>query len=238
MVEPTARFEEVRIPLDEPVRGLESVDGVLGVPEWWPTGSRVGIVLAHGSGRDMNDPIIAGVAQGLTDRKYLTLRFNFPFGQSGRSRPDPMDVLERAYRAAVGVLGRDPTAAPAHLFVGGVGIGGYVAAHAASRLRVNGIFLIGYPLHSRDEPTKNVRDEALFRLVSPLLFIQGTRDRTCDLEALHRTLVRVGAPKALHVVEEADGNMNVPKRSGRSPQDVVQELVGALDSWCRQIVAG
>jgi len=237
LVEPTARFDDVQIPLDEPVHDLTSVDGVLGVPEWWPTGSRVGIVLAHGSGRSMRDPLIEGLHRGLTERKYLTLRFNFPFAQSGRSRPDPPAVLERAYRAAVAVLGRDPTAAPAHVFLGGIGIGGYVAAQAASRLRVNGIFLIGYPLHSRDKPEKNVRDEALYRLVSPLLFVQGTRDRTCELDALRRTLVRVGAPKNLHIVPEADGQMAVPKRSGRSQEDVVQELLDVLDSWCRQVIA-
>jgi fermentation-respiration switch protein FrsA (DUF1100 family) len=82
-----------------------------------------------------------------------------------------------------------------------------------------------------------VRDEALYRLVSPLLFVQGTRDRTCDLDALHRTLVRVGAPKNLHVVPEADGQMAVPKRSGRTQDEVVQELLDVLDSWCRQVIA-
>ncbi len=114
-------------------------------------------------------------------------------------------MLERAFRAAVGVLARDPSAAPAHLFVGGVGLGAQVAVQAAAtRLRVDGVFALGYPLHTRDAPTKNVRAEALYRLVAPILFVQGTRDRTCDLDALHKTLTRVGVPKTLHVIPEAD----------------------------------
>ena len=236
MVEPSARFDEVQIPLDEPAHGLATVAGVLGVPEWWPTGSRIGIVLAHPSTRHMDDPLLAGLHRGLTERKYLALRFNFPFAQAKRPRPDPLSVLERAYRAAVGVLGRDPTAPPVHLFVGGLGLGGLVAAHVAARLRVNGVFLIGYPLHSRDDPTRNVRADALFRIVSPMLFVQGTRDRTCDLDALRRTLTRVGAPKTLHVIPEADALMGVPRRSGRTPEDVLRELLDALDSWCRQVI--
>ena len=31
---------------------------MLGIPEWWPTGSRIGVVLAHDSGRDLNDPLV------------------------------------------------------------------------------------------------------------------------------------------------------------------------------------
>lgn len=236
-MEPTARFEEIRIPLEEPQHELSAVSGVLGVPEWWPTGSRIGVVLAHGAGRDMNDPLVAGLHRGLTERKALTLRFNFSYAEAKRPRPDPVHVLERTFRQAVAVLGRDSTAAPAHLFVGGIGLGALVAAQAAARLRVNGVFLIGYPLHTRDQPTKNVKADALYRLVSPLLFIQGTRDRHCDLDALRSTLTRVGTLKTLHVVEEADGAMTVPKRSGRPADDVARELLDALDSWFHQVVS-
>lgn len=237
MVEPSARFEELRIPLDEPFGDVESVGGVLGVPEWWPTGSRIGVVIAHGAGRDMNDPLVAGLQRGLTDRKYLALRFNFPFAEAKRTRPDPAPVLERTLRTAIAVLGRDPSAAPAHLFVGGVGVGGQTAAQiAAGRLRVNGVFLVGYPLHSRDQPTRNVRAEPLFRVVSPLLFVQGTRDRTCDIQALRSTFSRIGARKTLHIVNEADASMNVPKRSGRPQEDVTRELVDVIDAWCRHVL--
>lgn len=237
-MEPTARFDEIRIPLDEPQHELAAVSGVLGVPEWWPTGARIGVVLAHGAGRDMNDPLVAGLHRGLTERKALTLRFNFPFAEAKRPRPDSLAVLERTFRQAVAVLGRDPTAPPAHVFVGGVGLGAHVAAQAAARLRVNGVFLIGYPLHSRDQPTRNVKADALYRLVSPLLFIQGTRDRHCELDALRSTLTRVGTVKTLHVIEEADGAMAVSKRSGRTPDDVARELLDALDSWFHQVTQG
>lgn len=237
MTEPASRLQDVKIPLDEPVDGLASVDGVLGVPEWWPTGARIGVVLAHGSGRDFDDPLVASLQRGLTERKYLALRFNFPFAQAGRQRPDPLPVLERVYRHAVAVLARDPSAAPAHLFIGGVGLGAQVAIQcAAARLRVDGVFALGLPLHSRDNPSKNLHADSLFRVVSPMLFVQGTRDRNCDLDTLRRTLKRVGTPKTLHVIEEADGTLAVPRRSGRAPESVHAEILEAVDVWCRRVI--
>ena len=237
MVEPSARFQEVQIPLDEPVDGVAAVSGVLGVPEWWPTGSRVGVVLAHASGRSMKDPLVEGIQRRLTERKYLALRFNFPFAEAGKSRADAMPVLERAFRHAVAVLSRDPSAAPAHLFVGGIGLGAQVAVRAAAtRLRVDGVFALGYPLHARDEPTKHVRAEPLYRLVAPILFVQGSRDRNCDLDTLRRTLTRVGVPKTLHVIPEADNMLGVPRRSGRPAEDVHQEALEAVDVWMRSVL--
>ncbi len=236
MVEPSARYDEIKIPLQEPVQGLEEVSGVIGIPRWWPTGSRVSVVLAHGSTEDMDDPLIESLHRELTEKRYLTLRFNFPFAELKKKRPDPFPVLRRALRSAIGALGRDPTAAPAHLFLGGKGLGGQIAADlAGGRVRVDGLFLLGYPLHPQGKP-EAVRSEQLFRIISPTLFLQGTRDRTCDLDVLRRTLTRVGAPTALHVAEEADRRFKVPKRSGRTDEEVREELLRAIDDWIQRVL--
>jgi hypothetical protein len=230
-VEPSARFENVKIPLREPVHGLETVSGVLGMPEWWPTGSRVGIVLAHGASSSQDDPLLVELHRTLTERKYLTLRFNFPFAEAQKKKPDPPAVLERTLRGAIGVLGRDPTAAPAHLFVAGKGLGARVAAELATgRPRVDGVVLLGYPLFAPGDP-KNVRVEHLYRIVSPMLFLQGSRDKACDLDVLRRALTRVGAPTALHVLQEADQAFKVPRKTGRSDADVREEILGVIDAW-------
>jgi alpha-beta hydrolase superfamily lysophospholipase len=76
----------------------------------------------------------------------------------------------------------------------------------------------------------------LFRIVSPMLFLQGTKDRRCDLDVLRRTLTRVGAPTALHAIQHADHHFAVPKKSGRKPEDVREELLGAIDGWIQKVL--
>ena len=236
MVDPASRYEEIKIPLGEPVHGMDAVSAVIGVPRWWPTGSRVGVVLAHGAGSDMNSEAIAGLHRSLTERRFFCLRFNFPFAEAGKRRPDSLPVLRRTMRAALGALGRDPTAAPAHLFLGGIGLGGQVAADlAAARIRVDGLFLMAYPLHPAGKPDE-LQPEQLFRIVSPAIFLQGDRDTTCDVDALRQTLVRVGAPTVLHVVPEADRSFKVLKKSGRTQDEVTEEMTRALDDWIRSIL--
>jgi predicted alpha/beta-hydrolase family hydrolase len=231
-MEPSATYEEVEIPLPEPIHGLNHLNGVLGIPEWWPTGERVAIVFAHGTGSDHQDPMIAVLANALTERGYLTLRFNFPFAQAGkRSGSDAPASLERAYRAALNILGRDPTAQPARLIVGGVGLGARVAAGlVADRLHADGLFLLGFPLHPQDKPDQSDPD-VLFRATAPTLFVQGTRDRRCQPEALRAALRRVGAPIELYDVEEADSSFHVPRKSKRTDEQIHAEVFSVLANW-------
>ena len=236
MVETSARFEELRIPLPDPVHGLRDVSAVLGTPRWWPTGARIGVVLAHDAKGTFQDPLLVHLHEQLTERRCLCLRFNFPFAEAGKTRADPVHVLRRAYRAAVGALARDPSAAPAHLFIGGIGLGARAAADvAAARLRVDGLLFLGFPLHPPNRPEEAQADE-LYRAVSPMLFVQGTRDRSCDLDALQRVLTRVGAPTALHVCREADHQLRVLKKSGRSEEEIRAEVQGVVDAWIQKVV--
>jgi predicted alpha/beta-hydrolase family hydrolase len=196
----------------------------------------VSIALAHGAGASFTDPLVEHLHRELTERRYLTLRFNFPFAEAKKRRPDPMQVLRRTFRAAIGALARDPTAAPAHLFLGGVGLGAQVAAEiAGARVRVDGLFLLGFPLHPLNKP-EEVKADELFRVVSPVLFAQGSRDKRSDVDVLRRTLSRVGAPTTLHVVEEADQNFKVLKKSGRTPEEVHEELMGLIDGWIGKVL--
>ncbi|MDJ0787811.1 MAG: dienelactone hydrolase family protein [Myxococcota bacterium] len=232
MAEGEPRFEQVEIPLPEPLHGLESVTATLGIPEWWPTGARVSVVLAHGT--QLDDPQLESLQHKLTARKVLTLRFAFPFVVAGKKKADPMSVLERTYIDALSILSRDPTAAPAHVFIGGKNLGAYTAAHVATRrVRAEGVFFLGYPLHKQDDPS-DPRADRLYRIINPMLFIQGEKDRHCDLATLKQTLARIGAPWNLHRVPEADHSFRVPKKSGRSAEDVEAEMLATLEAWIRQ----
>jgi len=237
-MEPSATFEELEIPLPEPIHGLNHLNGVLGIPEWWPTGERVAVVMAHSATSNHEDPLIASLCTELTERSYLTLRFNFPFAQAGkRATSDTPAILERGFRAALNVLGRDPTALPAQILVGGVGLGGRVAAGlVADRLHADGLFLLGFPLHPQDKPDKSDAD-VLYRTTTPTLFAQGTRDRRCDGRALRSALRRVGAPIELYDVEDADSSFSVPRKSLRTNEQIHAEVLSVLASWIARRLA-
>ena len=102
-------------------------------------------------------------------------------------------------------------------------------------MRADGLILMGYPLHPQGKPEK-LRADQLYRVVAPMLFVQGTRDRNCELDALRRTLARVGAPTALHLAEEADHHFKVLKKSGRTAEEIHQEVVGVVDTWIEKIL--
>jgi len=68
-----------------------------------------------------------------------------------------------------------------------------------------------------------------------MLFLQGTRDELADL-ALLRPVVE-GLPQAtLHVVEDADHSFHVPKKSGRSDSEVLEELSRTLAGWAQRTI--
>jgi len=234
LVEQTARFEEVKIPLREPLHGLDAVSGILGIPEWWPTGSRICMLIAHGS--QIKDPLLESLARDLTSRKYLTLRFLLPHVEAKKTQLDPPAVLKRLFQSAVGLVNRDPTAAPAHIFVGGKNQGALAAAHAATGpVRAAGLFMLGYPLHRQGDVEK-VQAERLYRATTPMLFVQGDKDRYCDLKALKETLKRVGAPWDTHVVRSADHALRLEEESGRLEEDVFRDVLAKVEGWTTKVL--
>ncbi len=232
MVEQSARFEDIKIPLGEPVGGLEELSGVLGIPEWWPTGARVAVVLTHDAGSDCRHPVLEHLQRELTERKFLTLCFNFPFAETGlQPADDGLEALDRSFRTAVAILGRDPTAAPAHLFIGGMGLGARIAGRmATSQLRLDGTFFLGFPLHEVDAPETAAADQ-LYRVTSPMIFLQGDRDRRCQLSSLKQTLGRVGAPVELAVIQDADEHFQIAQGSFRTQEEVRGQIFEALYEW-------
>ena len=90
-------------------------------------------------------------------------------------------------------------------------------------------------------PEQNVLNADLYNQVFTMhgvtmLFLVGTRDRYCDVETLRTTLTRVGAPTALHVAQEADQHFKVLKRSGRTEQEVHEEVLGVADTWIDKVL--
>jgi predicted alpha/beta-hydrolase family hydrolase len=71
-----------------------------------------------------------------------------------------------------------------------------------------------------------------------MLFLQGTRDEFAQTDLITGVCQRLGSRATLHPVEGADHSFGVLKRSGRTPEDVLDELVDTLVQWVRSRVLG
>lgn len=230
-METNPRFEDLRLQVSPGV----AVSANLGVPEWWPSGNRVGLVIAHDVGSDMNNEFVVWLQRELVDRGVLVMRFNFPFAEDGRKRADGEALLDRAYRAAVAGLLGDPQNAPAQLVFAGMGIGCRVAAQmVAHGAKAEALVCLGYPLHAAGKPSQ-MRAEPLYRVICPTLFVQGTRDTHCRIDRLQTLLRRIGAPTRLASVEDADHALQPIKRTARSEEEMRLEIGTAVQAFLVQV---
>lgn len=192
------------------------------------SGARALLVLGHGAGAGMRHPFMQAVAHRLADRGVATLRYQFPYMEAGRKRPDRAPVAQAAVRSAVGVGAELAGGIP--LYAGGKSFGGRMTSAAAadsSLPRVAGLVFLGFPLHPAGRPAAE-RGEHLREVDVPMLFVQGTRDRLADLDLLRPVVAGLGPGAALHVVDGGDHSFHVLKRSGRSDADALDEIADAV----------
>jgi predicted alpha/beta-hydrolase family hydrolase len=220
-------------------RGRAANEGVVQVPGAGavssllvrPAGARLALVLAHGAGAGMRHPFLAAFSIRLASFGVATFRYQFPYMEAGGHRPDAPDVAAATVRAAVEEAGRVMPELP--LVAGGKSFGGRMtstAAAAAPLPGVRGIAFVGFPLHPPKQPGTK-RAEHLGRVTVPMLFLQGTRDEFAELPLLEPVVSGLGARATLHLVDGGDHSFAVPKKSGRGPADVLDELARVLSDW-------
>jgi hypothetical protein len=196
-----------------------------------PETARWLMVLGHGAGAGMRHRFMEGAAAALAARGVATFRYQFPYVEKRASRPDPQPILLSTVQSAVAAAHAAAPELP--LLAGGKSMGGRMTSLAAAKEglgEVRGIVFFGFPLHPPGAPGTE-RGDHLERVVVPMLFLQGTRDKLADLSLLRPVIERLGSKAALHVVEGADHSFEVPKRSGRSLTDVLGELAETVQAW-------
>ena len=201
-----------------------------------PTDATALYVLAHGAGAGMHHPFMEGIADALAERGVGTLRYQFPYTEAGRRRPDAPPALMATVQAAVRTAAEAVPAVP--LVAGGKSMGGRMTSQAQAEAPldgVRGLVFLGFPLHAPNRPSAG-RADHLDRVKIPMLFLQGTRDTLADLTLLRPVVDGLGGRAVMHVVEEGDHSFKVPKRSGRSADDVMRELADAIERWVREHV--
>jgi len=188
-------------------------------------------VFAHGAGAGMNHPFMQRAAEALEARGIAPHRFDFPYMQAKKSRPDPPAVAEEAVRQAVAEAARQHPGLP--ILAGGKSFGGRMTSQAQASQPmpgVRGLVFFGFPLHPPGRPGTS-RAEHLTAVDVPMLFLQGTRDEFGQLDLLQQVVRGLGDRATLHLVEDGDHSFKVPKRTGKSEADVMNELADTFVQW-------
>ena len=189
------------------------------------------LIIAHGAGGPMYSPFITYFHRGLAERGYLTVKFNFPYMEARRKIPDKREILEASYRQVVDEV-KASRYRPRRIFVGGKSMGGRIASQVvASGLDVEGLFFLGYPLHRPGRP-EMLRDEHLYRIDRPMLFLSGTNDQFAKRELLEGVVSKLGGKAEIHWIEGGDHSFDT--RHGKDALvKTYGEALETLDAWLR-----
>jgi uncharacterized protein len=189
---------------------------------WHDAGKRASaVVVAHGAGAGMDHPFMKGFCEELAGAGVSALRFNFPYMEAGRRSPGSPKDATAAVVAAVDAATTRTGGRP--VFAGGKSYGGRMASMAAADgMPAAGLVFLGYPLHApgrSDQP----RDEHLYTLKIPMLFLQGTKDPFADPDVLAGVLRKLGK-RATYVPFDGAGHSFERSRKDK-PRENAAELV-------------
>lgn len=194
-----------------------------------PEKSKCIITLAHGAGAGMNHSFMVTLAQSLSEAGIATLRFNFPFTENKKGRPDTPAVAHKTIETAIAKAKKLFPKLP--LFAAGKSFGGrmtsqYLSANHDTTLK--GIIFYGFPLHPAGKPSVE-RAEHLKDVKAPMLFLQGTRDELAKWDLIEP--VCSSLPLATLIkIEGADHSFKAGK------QNIIQRLTDETNSWIESIL--
>jgi hypothetical protein len=193
------------------------------------------IVFAPGAGAPSSHPWMQKWKERLSKIGEVET-FDYDYMHQGRKRPDRLPQLIAAHRKTLHqAQERYPSEAT---ILAGKSMGGRVGCHVSLEERIDGLVCLGYPLCAMGDRTK-LRDEILRALNTPILFVQGTRDPLCPLDLLEAVRAEMKAPNFLHLVQNSDHSLRVPKRelerAGETQDDVDGRILKAIVGFVCQL---
>ena len=189
-----------------------------------PPKSKCIMILAHGAGAGMHHPFMITLSRSLSEAGISTMRFNFPFMENKKGRPDAPAVAHQAIETAIVKAQKLFPKLP--LFVAGKSFGGrmtsqYLSTHPHDEIK--GIVFYGFPLHPPGKPSIE-RAEHLKQVKTPMLFLQGTKDEF----ATGKLIESVCSSLPLAELVKIEG-ANHAFKAGK--QDIMKLLIAKTSDW-------
>ncbi len=186
------------------------------------------LVIAHGAGAGKDHPFMKALALAFQHADITTIRYNFPFMENKKGRPDTPVVAGKTISALLAFAAKKYPKLP--LYAGGKSFGGRMTSQLLSKTpdeRVGGVVFFGFPLHPPGAPDIK-RAEHLRELKVPSLFLQGTRDALAD-EKLIKSVVKKLPAATLMLLEGADHSFKAGKRQW------IEELATMTRAWIEEL---
>jgi predicted alpha/beta-hydrolase family hydrolase len=169
------------------------------------------MVLAHGAGAGMDHSFMVKLSDQLVSQDIAVFRFNFPYMEKGKGRPDVPAVAHKAIASLLALASSMYPDKP--LIAGGKSFGGRMTSQLLSKENVHGVRAIvfyGFPLHPANQPGTE-RADHLSEVKVPMLFLQGSKDALAELDLIKK--VTSSLPLAsLHILENADHSFKSGKK--------------------------
>jgi predicted alpha/beta-hydrolase family hydrolase len=153
--------------------------------------------------------------------------------EARRRVPDRREILEGSYRAVVEQATNGGHKSD-RMLIGGKSMGGRIASQiAANGVDVNGLFFLGYPLHPIAKPDQ-LRDEHLYQIKKPMLFVSGTRDSFARRDLLEMVVSKIGSYAQIHWIQDGDHSFKTPDAKTGNADSMHEALVSLVD-WLQTI---
>ena len=187
------------------------------------------LTMAHGAGAGMHHPFMIELAQSLAEKNIATMRFNFPFMEHKKGRPDVPGVAHKTIEASIQHAHKKFPKLP--LYLSGKSFGGrmssqYLAANANDIAK--GIIFYGFPLHSPGKPSTE-RGDHLKDVKVPMLFLQGTRDEFATLHLIEEVTASL-TTATLVKIEGANHGFKAGKRN------IIPVLADETKVWIERLL--
>lgn len=182
------------------------------------------VTLAHGAGAGMHHSFMVMLAQSLSEQGIATLRFNFPFAENKKGRPDTPAVAHQTIETAITKAQKLYPDLP--LFAAGKSFGGrmtsqYMSTHPNDA--VKGIIFYGFPLHPPGKPSIE-RAEHLKEVKTPMLFLSGSKDEFATWKLIEKVCSSLPLAELVKI-EGANHGFKAGK------QDIMKLLITITNEW-------